>query len=95
MRDAESSFLELGSDGVLDDVMAHSLRDGTTHIVLEPLDFIARLAALVPPSRAHLTRCHGVFAAHAAGARRSRQQEGEPGRKNAAHRSGGVRKTFA
>jgi hypothetical protein len=26
-------------------------RDGTTHIVLEPLDFIARLAALVPPPR--------------------------------------------
>jgi hypothetical protein len=41
-------------------------RDGTTHIVLEPLDFIARLAALVPPPRAHLTRFHGVFAAHAA-----------------------------
>ena len=34
-------------------------RDGTTHIVLEPLDFIARLAALVPPPRA-LTRLHGV-----------------------------------
>ena len=33
---------------------------------LEPLDFIARLAALVPPPRAHLTRFHGVFAAHAA-----------------------------
>jgi hypothetical protein len=32
--------------------------DGTTHIVLEPLDFIARLAALVPPPRMHLTlRC--------------------------------------
>jgi hypothetical protein len=41
-------------------------RDGTTHIVLEPLDFIARLAALVPPPRVHLTRFHGVFAAHAA-----------------------------
>ncbi len=40
-------------------------RDGTTHIVLEPLDF-ARLAALVPPPREHLTRFHGVFAAHAA-----------------------------
>lgn len=26
-----------------------SYRDGTTHIVLEPLDFLARLAALVPP----------------------------------------------
>lgn len=41
-------------------------RDGTTHIVLDPLDFIARLAALVPPPRVHLTRFHGVFAAHAA-----------------------------
>lgn len=39
-------------------------RDGTTHIVLEPLDFIARLAALVPPPRMHLTRFHGVFAPH-------------------------------
>jgi len=41
-------------------------RDGTTDIVLEPLDFIARLAALVPLPRVHLTRFHGVFAAHAA-----------------------------
>jgi putative transposase len=31
-------------------------RDGTTDIVLEPLDFIVRLAALVPPPRVHLTR---------------------------------------
>jgi hypothetical protein len=37
-------------------------RDGTTHVVLEPLDFLARLAALVPPPRMHLTRYHGVFA---------------------------------
>ena len=29
---------------------------------LEPEDFIARLAALVPKPRAHLTRYHGVFA---------------------------------
>jgi hypothetical protein len=41
-------------------------RDGTTDILLEPLDFIARLAALVPPPRDHLTRYHGVFAANAA-----------------------------
>lgn len=41
-------------------------RDGTTHIVLEPLDFLARLAALVPLPRVHLTRYHGVFAPHAA-----------------------------
>jgi hypothetical protein len=39
-------------------------RDGTTHVVFEPLDFMARLAALVPRPRAHLTRYHGVFAPH-------------------------------
>jgi hypothetical protein len=39
-------------------------RDGTTHVILEPLDFLARLAALVPPPRTHLTRYHGVFAPH-------------------------------
>ena len=39
-------------------------RDGTTHIVLEPLDLVARLATLVPPPRRHLTRRHGAFAPH-------------------------------
>lgn len=37
-------------------------RDGSTHVVLEPLDFIARLAALVPRPRLNLTRFHGIFA---------------------------------
>ena len=37
-------------------------RDGTTHVILEPLDFMARLAALVPRPRVNLTRYHGVFA---------------------------------
>ena len=37
-------------------------RDGTTHVLFEPLDFIARLAALVPRPRVNLTRFHGVFA---------------------------------
>jgi hypothetical protein len=36
-------------------------RDGTTHIIFEPLDFIAKLAALVPKPRVNLTRFHGVF----------------------------------
>ena len=31
----------------------------------DPVDFIAKLAALVPPPRAHLTRFHGVFAPNA------------------------------
>jgi hypothetical protein len=37
-------------------------RDGTKHVIFEPLDFIARLAALVPKPRVNLTRFHGVFA---------------------------------
>ena len=36
--------------------------DGTTHVIFEPLDFISRLAALVPKPRVNLTRYHGVFA---------------------------------
>ena len=40
-------------------------RDGTTHVIFEPEDFIARLAALVPKPRAHLTRYHGVKARYA------------------------------
>ena len=31
-------------------------------MIFEPLDFIARLAALVPKPRVNLTRFHGVFA---------------------------------
>jgi hypothetical protein len=37
-------------------------RDGTTRVIFEPLDFIARLAALVPKPRVNLTRFRGVFA---------------------------------
>jgi len=37
-------------------------RDGTTHVIVEPEDFITRLAALVSKPRAHLTRYYGVFA---------------------------------
>jgi hypothetical protein len=58
--------LELTAQGQVRYCLKTPYRDGTTHIVLEPLDFIARLAALVPPPRIHLTRFHGVFAAHAA-----------------------------
>ena len=40
-------------------------RNGTTHVEFEPVDFIAKLAALVPPPRAHLNRFHGIFAPNA------------------------------
>ena len=41
-----------------------SCRDGTTHVLFEPLDFTARLAALAPKPGVRLTRFHGVFAAN-------------------------------
>ncbi|MGE3760325.1 MAG: transposase [Pseudobdellovibrionaceae bacterium] len=37
-------------------------RDGTTHVRFSPLDFIARLVALIPPPRINLIRYSGVFA---------------------------------
>ena len=46
--------------------MVYALRrhwkDGTSAFVFDPLDFIARLAALVPRPRAHLLTYHGVLA---------------------------------
>ncbi len=35
---------------------------GQTHRIMEPMEFMARLAALVPPPRHPLVRYHGVFA---------------------------------
>jgi hypothetical protein len=40
-------------------------RDGTTHLVMSPLEFMQRLAALVARPRLHLIRFHGVLAPHA------------------------------
>ena len=42
--------------------LKNPFRDGTTHVLFTPQDFIARLAALVPRPRVNLTRYHGVFA---------------------------------
>ncbi len=52
-------------------------RDGTTHVIFEPLDFIARLAALVPKPRVNLTRFHGVFAPNSRHRAWSRRQTGQ------------------
>ena len=57
--------LDLTAQGQVRYRLKTPYRDGTTHSVLEPVDFMARLAALVPPPRVHLTRYHGVFAPHA------------------------------
>ncbi len=42
--------------------MKRTFSDGTRAILLQPEQLLARLAALVPPPRAHTVRYHGVFA---------------------------------
>ena len=39
---------------------------GKTHLLLGPLEFLEKLAALIPSPRMHMTRFHGVFAPNAA-----------------------------
>jgi Putative transposase len=56
--------LALTASGEVRYTLKTPYRDGTTRIVLEPLNLMARLAALVPPPRMHQTRSHGVFAPH-------------------------------
>lgn len=54
--------LSMTSTGKVRYELKTPFRNGTTHVIFEPLDFIARLAALVPKPRVNLTRFHGVFA---------------------------------
>ena len=54
--------LSLTKQGLVRYELKTPYRDGTTHVIFEPVDFIAKLAALVPKPRVNLTRYHGVFA---------------------------------
>ena len=45
--------------------LKHPFKNGTTHFVFEPMEFLAKLAALIPRPRANLTRYHGVLAPNA------------------------------
>lgn len=58
--------LELEPDGRILLQMKRSWRDGTTGMVFEPLDFLAKLTALVPYPRTNILRFHGVYAPHSA-----------------------------
>ena len=58
--------LSLLSNGKVRYELKTPYRDGTTHVIFEPMDFIARLVALVPKPRVNLTRFHGVFAPNSA-----------------------------
>ena len=49
-------------DGRLCYRLKHRWRDGSTHIVLDPVDLLERLATFVPPPRFHMVRYHGIVA---------------------------------
>jgi ribosomal protein S27E len=56
------SRLSLTTNGDIRYRLKTPYRDGTTHVIFQPLDFTARLAALVPRPRVNLIRYYGVFA---------------------------------
>ena len=57
--------LEEHTEGRLRYGFKRACKDGTHAVVLEPLDLIGRLCAIIPPPRWHLIRYHGVLAANA------------------------------
>ncbi|WP_088281862.1 transposase [Ideonella sp. A 288] len=57
--------VQLNATGQVELKLKTPWRDGTTHLVMSPLEFIQRLAALVPRPRLHLIRFHGVLAPNA------------------------------
>ena len=57
-----SERLSLADDGRVVYALRRHWKDGTRAVVFDPLDFIARLAALVPRPRTHLLTYHGVLA---------------------------------
>nr|WP_239015345.1 transposase [Archangium violaceum] len=53
--------LSRAEDGHIAYRMKRPLPDGTTHLFFTGLELLRRVASLVPPPRAHLSRFHGVF----------------------------------
>jgi hypothetical protein len=68
-------------------------RNGTTQVIFEPLDFISRLAALVPRPKVNLTRFHGVFAPNSKC--RSRVTPARRGKRKKRHQANDVDQTPA
>ena len=54
--------LSLTDDGRIEYHLKRTWKGGVTSLVFDPLTFIARLVALVPPPGFHLRRYYGVFA---------------------------------
>jgi len=51
-------------DGRVKYELKSTFKDGTQAVVMHPMNFMARLCALVPPPYFHMTRYQGVLAPH-------------------------------
>jgi hypothetical protein len=56
--------LETYPDGRVRIRFKSAWKDDTHSVLLDPLDFISRLCALIPPPCFHMLRYHGVLAGH-------------------------------
>jgi hypothetical protein len=72
------------ADGRLCYRLKHRWRDGTTHVVLDPVDLLERLATFVPSPRSHMVRYHGILAPSAGWRDRVVPQDTEPAMPEAA-----------
>ena len=59
--------LQAMPDGTIVLELRRRWRDGTTHVIVEPVELLERLAALVSRPRVNLVLYHGVFAPRANG----------------------------
>jgi hypothetical protein len=56
--------IEITSTGNIKWRLKTQFSDGTTHLLLTPLEFLEKLSVLIPPPKTHLIRWGGCFAAH-------------------------------
>jgi hypothetical protein len=82
-------------DGRIAYDLRHPWSDGTTRVVFEPLSFLEKLAALIPPPGAHLVTYHGVLAPAAAMRRRIVPAAGRNGGRRSGSTGGGRRYRWA
>ena len=54
--------VRLRDDGQIEVKLKTAWHDGTTHLLMSPMDFISRLVSLVPAPKLNVIRYHGVFA---------------------------------
>lgn len=56
--------LKMNEKGQVVYQLKKAYEDGTTHIVMSPMELLEKLSSIIPRPRVHLTRFHGILAPH-------------------------------